>query len=578
MRFVSFDIRIGSAGIKRIESKQIQFHKDATGVLFPTSGSPVRLGIENTLNIDHYEYVHNPGCLNNQLLESIRNYNPELCLIDFTSNLFVSVRDPLLLAIGNAVLDSLKNGLCNKFLILLPNLPGPKSPAVKLFEGIQKEMYQDEYTVLMVAPDHCQLFNLSTYEVPKIGSKYTDLMDHLYGSPAAKLERKCIQRLGHFQTYYPDKAVSKCRIYSYYFEDCDKEFYSLFTEWWQQFGNDSNVIMYDLKNNSSLKNAMLAFCDKNSIICERIVDVLEDEAIVRTISQAGKSVLVLDVVESGSTLKYYIDRLNTKGIRIHKNILTAINKGGTERTNVGEYIVQGLLSKRSDSVDECGQCKLYLPITPDSHEIYPKLRALDIFHMIKNAGWEEEPKEEVPDNIGLGYRIVPKFSNIIRDFGDWIAYKLNFLLKSQNCPDDWFVIHPEEAYSGAMSDKLQLQFDNKLTVIKIPRNLIREVQRMENAWEKISHSGQFWAEQLDSIGSAGGLILDIYNASGSTCRSLYSLMSYFNKNPFAYICLIDFDPQGIYSWPNGLRKLSLYDWYNPRELLIKSPGELPLNQ
>ncbi len=188
--------------------------------------------------------------------------------------------------------------------------------------------------------------------------------------------------------------------------------------------------------------------------------------------------------------------------------------------------------------------------------------------MSKQSGYEAEPLPEVPDGRQQ-YLMIPNFTGMLDEFGDWIAYKLRCLLQTQLYPEDWFIIHPDEAQSTAMVNKMQVTYDQKLTVIRIPRPLITEAQRNGNSWEKVlqKRSGAPLVQEIESVSNSSGLIVDIFWGSGSTCTSLEALLNYFGIVPFAYLSLVDFEPNEQNSTSSGLPKYSLYQWYNPRTLL-----------
>ena len=87
-----------------------------------------------------------------------------------------------------------------------------------------------------------------------------------------------------------------------------------------------------------------------------------------------------------------------------------------------------------------------------------------------------------------------------------------------------------------------------------------------NVWDNVikKYSGEYWTEQLNSLSKTVALILDIFNASGSTKHSLNLLLKHYQINSCGYVCFVDFNPEEEGTDEDGITKYSLYDWDNPR--------------
>lgn len=296
---------------------------------------------------------------------------------------------------------------------------------------------------------------------------------------------------------------------------------------------------------------------------------MEKADLRQKVSNLSGCILVLDAVDRGTTLAAYAEELQTIGIPVSSNVVVAINKTGAKQSKIGEFSIHGFLARQRGVVlMPCVQCKLGLPHTPESHESLVPIRSFDMLHMAHESGYEAEPLPEVPDGR-LQYQVLPDFLKMLDQFGDWIAYKFDCLLRALNCPDDLCIIHPDESQSMAVTDKIQKLLGNKYCVVKISRELIREAQANGNSWQLVfdKHPRVPLIHDLESVSNSTGLILDIFWGSGSTCVSLEALLRDFNIVPFAYLCLVDFDPRAGNSTGSGLPKYSLYQWDNPRNLL-----------
>jgi adenine/guanine phosphoribosyltransferase-like PRPP-binding protein len=277
--------------------------------------------------------------------------------------------------------------------------------------------------------------------------------------------------------------------------------------------------------------------------------------------------LVVDVVETGETLRKHLEALNGAGIEVHKTVLAAISKGGSNQTQVGTYNVSSFLSTSGIApTDICPQCELGLPFTSDAAEGITRIRAYDMWYMANEVWWQHEP--DVPDNVGEAYEFIPDYPVMLSKFGDWIAYKMEILLRAINHPQNMFVIHPDESGAISVSSRLRLRFDNQLIVVKVPRDAIKAAQSVGNAWDQIlpHYSGDEWLALLNSLSQATALITDVFNGSGSTFFSIFSLLEQLDIKVFCYFPFVDRDCDPANSKKYPIQKYSLYEWYGPRQL------------
>ena len=143
------------------------------------------------------------------------------------------------------------------------------------------------------------------------------------------------------------------------------------------------------------------------------------------------------------------------------------------------------------------------------------------------------------------------------------------MLRKAGCPHDAIILHPEETDSTYLADRVRSMFENRPVIVRIPRSRISQAQDDGDSWGTVleQDAGEYWVDQLDSSQENSAVILAIFCGSGSTCSSLGRLLEHFNIVPFGYICLVDYDPRSGETIGAGIPKFSLYEWYNPRELL-----------
>lgn len=581
MDFIALEIIIDSGNSSVISQKKQHFYSKVSSLLFPEEKTCNRLGAVRATFINHYQNIYNPDTIRKAVIDRIEKAVDEsgsidLFIIDFTGNLFTNVRDPMLLSLANGVEIVCAKSHCRNFAILLPELPGSKGASMIRFSGLLKSLNDEiNYGICFLSSNGQEIrFGNTWTSLVSITKEYADLVSSLMPSTIDRLSNRCVRRLGHFRNYDPKLKIGRCRYFSYYLHDCCTELEELFSDWWGNYCKNGKAILFDLRNNTPFREAILAFAERRGISCERIVDVPNDKMLADQMSSYGKVVIVLDVVDTGETLLNYSEMLSSIGIEFDNNVCVAINKGGDKSTTIGDFKVSGFIAKTSDFVEgTCPQCAIKLPFTDDAEESHVKIRSFDMLLMATKSGWVPEPTNEVPDNIGLGYKILPNFDKMMYEFGDFISYKLHIALSSGNHPEQWFIIHPDEAASSAISSRLQEYLDCKVPTIKIPREIIKEAQNNNNHWDRMVSDYQDapWMEDIKEMSNASAIILDVFNASGSTCATISSLLvKYLRLNVFGYFCIIDYSPETENTIIGGVKKNSLYDWNNPRILIAEN--------
>jgi hypothetical protein len=401
------------------------------------------------------------------------------------------------------------------------------------------------------------------WKISSLKARYEKLAKRLEEDASQSFKNKIVRRLGHFKRA---RHGGGCRFYSYVTDNCEDELEELLKRWWSERRKKPRAIVYDSRNNPSLTEAIKSFSESKKVHFRRVHDVLSHSEVARETADHNPCLMILDVIETGGTLLSHANRLKGVGVNIINDVLVAISKG-PKKTTIGEFNITSFASKPGEpETTECVQCRLGLEPTSDEEDSFLKIRSFDMWEMASVVGWG--PETDVPDNIGEGYEVVPRFTEMLNEYGDWIAYKMEGLFKTFYHPDNVFVIHPDEEGANAVSDKLRLRFNNKLTVIRVPRGAIKLAQNAGGSWKEACarwRGDKTWLVQLESLGDADAMITDIFNGSGSTFRSVFDLLTDFGLGVFCYFPFVDRDcvenPEKY-----NVRRYSLYDWYGPRPL------------
>jgi hypothetical protein len=567
--FISLNVKLGLAGGGALEFDRISFHRKLLQILFPRKKNLTRLGLNRTSPFDFTRmrldaaYVSN--LINDALLESLASKSLDVLLIDFSNNSFGLLRDPILIQLSDVLGQLSGKGICSTFVLLLPDIPPPESASRQHFQALSEGHPSSK--LIAIANDGDSIWLPRHGKISSLKGRYVKHLQSLEVELTERFRRKIVRRLGHFPRARHSRG---CRLYSYLADNCEKELLELLKNWWTRTKRKPNAFVYDSLSNPSLNAAIKALSTSKKVPFYRVTDLFDirDEAAK---AREHKSItLVVDVVETGETVVQQLTKLREMGINVGNEVLAAISKG-SNRQKLGELKITSFASFPAEpDSDECIQCELGLSQTSDVTEYFDTLRAFDFWYMAHEVGWECEP--DIPENIGEGYKMIPRFREMLMAHGDWIAYKMERLYKTLPYPEDIFVIHPQEDGADEVSKNLRLRFDEHLSVVQIPRTAIKVAQAHSNAWDQILpklKGSEEWVSQLQSLSSARALITDIFNASGSTFRCLSALLRHFQIPIFCYFPFVDRDFGKENESKYEAKKYSLYRWYGPRKVLTK---------
>lgn len=566
--YFSYQIVLYNSISRVIDQSIIEYHENILKILYPQETTWNRIGAGSQTAINSYDFVHYPEKLKDVLLTSLKNVENISCvLIDFSHDLNLMIRDPILIEIFNAIVVLYDKGF-RHFVIVLPALPCIQSASIEVLrQYLINAVSKSEITLLDIKGQKwCN--KEQTDEIIQENEFYK-LAQKQYESPQKRLLRKCVQRLGHFQNNNGNPPRS-CRFFSYMFVDnCEKEFYELFKNWWEHNGNNLKGIIFDCKNNSFLREAVSTVASQNdNILCESIEDVKKSQELLNKYKSLGTSVLVVDYFQSTDFLSKYLAFLEVNNIPVSNEIVCGVNKSGNIRTQWMQKFITGLISRPPHSnYDECIQCSLGLPHSSEIKETTHKIRTFDMLYMMSEVKWKmaDEDEKEVPSKR-VRHRNLPDFSLILNKYGDFIAYKFLFLLSKINHTIDLLVLHPDEGDSSQIVNLLHGQNDRKFTIQAIPRENAINKHIDGESWGNILSAQKVnqasWALELNSVRASGVIILDIFFSGGNTSRALCELAEYLNIPIFGVLVFMDLNPDIEFPLPT-IKKYSLFDWIIP---------------
>ena len=534
INYIVVDIRIGPPGRKHLSQMRRDF-QNAAAKLFLGDGQICRVAHDSSFSMSYSQTDEDAGHIQTILDDALRvssgSYEQKIhaLVVDFTLSPPENIRDPIFIYLAQKLVALFKSSQIQNCMILLPFADplDEKSLLVQRFERLAEDSPGSSVVVLalngdpVVRPLHCNDF-------PNMCVKYAEIQKAHQDDPTEELKSKMVRRLGCFWRARQDEPQ---RIFSYLIDNGDTEFGILLDRWWQEKKPQCDTLFYDTGNISSMTEAVKTFSLRHKLRSERIVDVLSNSNLFELWTGGKRCCVVLDAVETGDSFIAHKTALERKGWCVCHDVLTALMKGGGKAREIGGHLVSCFLpvDRDPENVLEMQRC-LHLPETRRDCEGFDQLRSFDIWYMAYMSNWQPEP--EVPDNIGYAYKAVPIFPRILELFGDYVAYKMDMVLKDDGLPLDYFIIHPDEDGAKSVSGKLRTRLDPGVMIVRVPRKYIKQAQANDNEWASViaaieksdNAMNEEWLFRLQTIQKAPAIITDVFNASGSTFQSLYALL------------------------------------------------------
>ncbi|MCF0091806.1 hypothetical protein [Micromonospora sp. MH99] len=404
--------------------------------------------------------------------------------------------------------------------------------------------------------------------------EYYDRLQDLTESVEERLKRKALRRMGHFQ--FGTNSDAHCTRYFFDASLAVDEVADLVVEFIrQQRLADSLTVVYSHQSRSPW------LTEAGWIIAGRLGKIHKPLPPGPDVSPgnvvAGTGVLLLDLVSTGETAKDLISALSRHGAMLHPTVISVFG-GKDQRLYVEDlqlvarslHRVNRELSPRST----CPQCRAKLGFTHPHVEGAVGLRAYDFWTMLLLHDWVEE--KYGPENAER-IRLVPDFEHIFEEFGDWIAYKIDKLIKYHlgAMPEEVVFVSPDEPGMRALTQVLKRWLGDRPVSVAVPRPALNGAERSEkdsrdaaplaeDALTKPREPSDTakWRGQLSALSKdAAVYMLDEFNGSGTTAHAMRRLLAEVGVEAKAYVPFLNRDPD--FTLPE-VPVLPLYEIPRPR--------------
>ncbi|MEV2239352.1 hypothetical protein [Micromonospora sp. NPDC049891] len=292
---------------------------------------------------------------------------------------------------------------------------------------------------------------------------------------------------------------------------------------------------------------------------------------------SGDAVLLLDVVNTGRTTEALIGGLCARGLVVRPTIIAVF----IDRERLGQardsfpmavdrrtYRVRGVagpIARRKTERTRCEQCLAGIhPADPLADR--PGIRSYDMWEMLLTHEWVPEkygPGD--PDQTSPGpprFSLVPDFTRIFEEYGDWIAYKLDEMLEATRVGgagvEEAVYVCPAEPAMNTLTDQLKARRGARPVAVKIPRRILWAAERddfsevdrhAELGWgrqlSRLAEQDMGWGRQLSLLAerdSYAVAIIDEFNGSNTTALSMLKILRRFGITALAYLPVINRNP------------------------------------
>jgi hypothetical protein len=515
------------------------------------------------------EMKTNPAIIRTVLDDDISEGDDQasVMLIDLAVNPYHLFRDIFLFH----VMDTAQRWLASRsrqiVIILLPG-PGLPPPASMFWSALRDPVTtRNSERLLVIANDGTMWPDRTARQVTS--SEYVRQRNKSTKPLTEQLELRVISKPGHYSLGTPEDP--HCARYFFETEQAEHEIGELVIDWVENTlrpalpPGERLTLVSQAKQSESFHDAIAGAA--TSLGCsfmkldDAFLEIDNPGEMAFPAWGPGWVAPVFHAVNSGATFRAVVGRLRSLGAKVTTEALTVMVTGGelsVDADGVRLRALCGPYSRGRVSQDNCVQCSLNLPHTPAKREEQIGIRAFDMWEICFESGWGKEqfgapPKQRYPH--------LPDLGQVFSRHGNWIAYKVYYLLKTLGADGELAFVCPAEANVEELVLHLGILLQNHQVTIRVPppvirgRNWAREVSQRED---------EDWHRQLRHLKRQHfptAVIIDEIAGSKTTAEGLVRLLRSFDLEPFAYIPIIDFSPdrplRGVPTYP-------LYRIPNPR--------------
>jgi len=500
------------------------------------------------------EMKTHPAVVERLLHEIPDSEQKSLVILDLSLNSFHLVRDVFLRYVAGIVRRWLDSRPRQSVVILMPGreLPGRASMLWDLLPRDARDgLYKGRLTIIAndgtMWPDDATRPYTSAQYLARRSRNRDWLMD--------QLESRIIRKLGHYD--FSGHRAKHCARYFYEAEQAVQEVGELVVDWVKNTlqpalpAGEPITLLSHGKQSDWFHDAVAGAA---SVLDMPLVAMKDDEIPLKIGENlSGWIAPIFKVVHTGETFRHIVDSLSGSGCQVTPHALAVIVSDDDVQTEANGTVL-GWLSgphnrDRRLSTD-CPQCQLKLPHTSARAESILGIRAFDMWSMFLEFPWR--PEKFGADRQQL-YKSMPDMESIFRDHGNWIAYKIHYLLKFLGAGDEAAFVCPDERNVEVLVQHLGILLQDRQVTVRVPPKVVRS-KNWQN--ELSRRREEEWHRQLAHLQSQRFrkiILIDETAGSKTTANGLVRLLREFELVPLAYVPIVDFAPDitipGVRTFP-----------------------------
>ncbi len=579
MNLLGFDLRLGAPATISVSSERHRYWKWLARSILPRTGSVQSLSQTNTLYLDANDIQQRPALVTSLILDKVSEVatkqQVDCVIVDLSGNAYYLLRDTLLCHLAVALQGLSTARLCRGACIVLPQLPAASS----LF-WVPLESIGDAMAVVVSATGDWRAFPMGARRAPRNFARSCQQWQASMQPPLDDvLERTLLRKLGHFRR--PGPKGEFCGRYFFDFslgiEEVGHAFFTKVSSLVDQgvIPLPRTLAAFAPMSPWLFPAALLMGDEFDPTLPVLDLAVLPATSWKNEVSSREDVLVLTDLVHTGRASQEAIYQLVSQGIVPLPIVLSALSSSLTNQIMVDgfRFDVEFLLNRnpRVSPRAECYQCRLGLPYSSIDEETYFGLASFDAWDMFSSSRWIEE-RDVPPGSPALAAS--PDIAHMIEQFGDYLAFKIEDRLRSMGFGDEVVIACPDEMGARSMLDFLRVRFRNRLVAVLLPRTVLTSVSVLDRVprdsplgFEDLGPSGDaLWLQQLDHLARkrVPVVLLDEFNASGTTARAMFNLLQGVGVAVAAYISVINRAPEALQDLPIPI--YSLYEIESPRRL------------
>ena len=540
-------VTLGRAVAEPIEDARRALHETLASVLL--GGHTPRLEYPSETTILSFKQLSIEPTLIRELFSGVELEPDALVIVDLAGTPYDLLGERFLKALSERLAAAAKDS-SRTVLVLLPGLP--PWPTSLLWLHLQELANEGAGRVIVLDDEGAmQAFGASDPAVPtaELAEERKRVQADLVGSARDRFGRKLVRRLGHFGLVGRDGA-KLCGRYYWDASLAESDLTLIIGAWLRRHFKrpqleGAKAVLCGVTS-AWMQDATIAAAKRVGLDYDVLPTAPNARQRHKLLDQ--RNILMFDVISSGATLAATLRFFSKWNIPVESRAFTALatSKAVLRDSSINIDEIQ-IVNQQVTSRDDCRQCLAGISFSPLGLFDEPaKILSFDMWAMLCGVEWGPEPY--TPEGQPA-YEYIPDFEQVFHDYGDWIAYKYAALLKERNHTSDVVVVCPDEPRVQRLVQRLRARYEERLVAVSVPRTLVDNITKRRGLAGEVAGaardeaSQEDWRVQLLQLSDDGVavLVLDEFNASGRTARSMVALLEAFGIEVAAYLPFLDWN-------------------------------------